>query len=161
MALLLSLHTSGTAAGTSIYQPPVDDPDIVRPYEEPEHGWGPGHRGIDLRSHEGAPLSAPADGVVTFVGVVVDRGVLVISHADGLRSTLEPIRADVAEGDHVIQGQVVGTLEERGSHCLPVACVHWGVRRGDTYVDPWLLIDATPRPVRLLPLCTDAPGDDC
>ena len=43
-----------------------------------------------------------------------------------------------------------------GTHCLPAACLHWGLRAGDTYLDPLQLVGG-PMPVRLLPLDSAAP----
>jgi murein DD-endopeptidase MepM/ murein hydrolase activator NlpD len=71
-----------------------------------------------------------------------------------LRTTYEPVDASVREGDEVEAGEVVGVVEPTGSHC-PTACVHWGLLRGDTYLDPlsllppWLLHRG---PSRLLPV---------
>jgi murein DD-endopeptidase MepM/ murein hydrolase activator NlpD len=71
-----------------------------------------------------------------------------------LRTTYEPVRASVEKGDEVLAGQVVGTVEPTGSHC-GVTCVHWGLLRGETYLDPlsllppWLLQGG---PSRLLPV---------
>jgi hypothetical protein len=54
----------------------------------------------------------------------------------------------------VAAGEVVGTVEPTGSHCTST-CVHWGLRRGEAYLDPlsllppWLLRRG---PSRLLPV---------
>ena len=52
-------------------------------------------------------------------------------------------------------GDVVGVLDLPASHCFPRACLHWGWRRGDTYLDPLDLVGGGP--VRLLPLWRDEP----
>jgi hypothetical protein len=44
---------------------------------------------------------------------------------------------------------VLGELELLGSHCLPRACLHWGLVRGETYLDPLTLVGRGP--VRLVP----------
>ncbi|GAA3766216.1 hypothetical protein GCM10022206_00780 [Streptomyces chiangmaiensis] len=41
-------------------------------------------------------------------------------------------------------GEVVGVLEPPTAHC-PGGCLHWGLRRGETYLDPLALL-----PPRLL-----------
>jgi len=66
-----------------------------------------------------------------------------------LRTTYEPVSARVQRGDRVAAGDVVGVLEADGSHC-PAGCLHWGLRRGDTYLDPFLLLRLGPS--RLLPV---------
>jgi murein DD-endopeptidase MepM/ murein hydrolase activator NlpD len=77
--------------------------------------------------------------------------VVVVDHGP-TRTTYQPVAASVARGDEVAAGDVLGTLSWAGTHCSPAACLHWGWRRGDTYLDPLLLVGAAPRPVRLLPL---------
>ncbi|UXI81079.1 M23 family peptidase, partial [Streptomyces vinaceusdrappus] len=53
----------------------------------------------------------------------------------------------VEKGEEVAAGGVLGTAEPSGSHCA--GCLHWGLLRGDVYLDPlsllppWLL-DAGP-----------------
>ena len=114
--------------------------------------YAPGHRGVDLAASTGLLVRSPAAGVITFAGQVAGRGLVVVTHNDGLRSTLEPVDPTVAVGDLVIEGAVLGAVAE-GPHgdCAPGACLHWGVRRGDAYVDPLRLL--TPLgPVRLVPI---------
>jgi murein DD-endopeptidase MepM/ murein hydrolase activator NlpD len=77
------------------------------------------------------------------------RGVVVVDHG-GVRTTYEPVSASVQVGDVVTRGDVIGTLQRGSSHCFPSACLHWGLRRGGTYLDPLTLVGAGP--VRLLPL---------
>jgi hypothetical protein len=84
--------------------------------------------------------------VVTFAGVVVDRHLIVIGHGD-LRSTLEPVMPDLAPGAVVAAGQQVGTVSTEPPHAPDT--VHWGVRRGDVYLDPTLLVCPAPRAVLL------------
>jgi hypothetical protein len=51
---------------------------------------------------------------------------------------------------------VIGSLAWFGTHCLPAACLHWGLRAGNTYLDPLQLVGG-PLPIRLLPLGSAAP----
>ncbi|MEP7764986.1 M23 family metallopeptidase [Sanguibacter sp. 25GB23B1] len=125
---------------------------LVREFDPPTARWGPGHRGVDLRSANEAPVLAPQAGTVAFVGVVVDRPLVVISHADGLRSTLEPVASDLTTGTAVARGDVVGVLAPGvATHCAPATCLHWGVRRGEEYIDPLTLVVEN-EAVILLPL---------
>ena len=112
-----------------------------------------GHRGVDLGASEGVVLS-PADGVVVFVGTVVDRPVLTIDHGDGLLSSFEPVSASVTKGQRVRAGQEVGRISSE-PHC-PGLCVHWGVREHGEYVNPLPLVSDR-RPSVLLPI-PDAGG---
>lgn len=130
-------------------------PAVVRGWEPPATAYARGHRGVDLAAAPGAPVHAVAAGRVSFAGRVAGRGVVSVELAGtDLRTTYEPVRASVSKGDEVAPGEVIGTVEPTGSHCT-ATCVHWGLRRGETYLDPltllppWLLRKG---PSRLLPV---------
>lgn len=114
---------------------------LARPYVAPAGPYGSGHRGLDIRAPLGTPLGtpvlAPADGVVHFAGVVVDRPVLSLEHADGVLSSFEPVQTTLVAGDRVSRGQVIGTLLP--GHCAS-PCLHLGVRVGGKYVNPLLFL---------------------
>jgi len=126
---------------------------VLQPFVAPVQQWSPGHRGVDLAAGPGALVLAPSDGVVGFAGTVVDRGVVVLDHAGGLRTTLEPVVPLLPVGAAVRRGEAVARLGT-GGHCAP-GCLHWGVRRGRdaqaVYLDPLALLGPPPAPV-LLPL---------
>lgn len=129
-------------------------PVVERGFAPPAVPWAAGHRGVDLRAGPGAPVRAAAPGRVSYAGQVAGRGVVAIELAGGLRITYQPVRASVAVGDEVGAGQVVGALAVGPWHC-PGGCLHWGLRRGDVYLDPLsLLPEAMLRagPSRLLPV---------
>lgn len=128
--------------------PLLPRPQVVRGFEPPASRWGAGHRGVDLLGHAGQPVRAPLAGRVTFAARLAGRGVVVIDHG-GRRTTYEPVTALLPVGTDVEKGQVVGTLQRTSSHCFPRACLHWGLVRGDTYLDPLTLVGAGP--IRLLP----------
>ncbi|WP_405869086.1 MULTISPECIES: murein hydrolase activator EnvC family protein [unclassified Streptomyces] len=130
-------------------------PAVLRGWEPPATAYGRGHRGVDLAAPAGTPVRAVAAGRVSFAGRVAGRGVVSVElTGTDLRTTYEPVRASVHKGDEVKAGEAVGTAEPTGSHCA-VTCVHWGLLRGDTYLDPlsllppWLLHRG---PSRLLPV---------
>lgn len=124
-------------------------PPVLRHFDRPPQRWMAGHRGVDLGAPPAAAVLSPSDGMVVFVGIVVDRPVITIDHGDGLLSSFEPVTASVAEGDRVSGGQPVGRLSSE-PHC-PVACVHWGVREDGEYVNPLNFV-TDGRPSVLLPL---------
>ncbi|WP_454049170.1 M23 family metallopeptidase [Cellulomonas sp. Marseille-Q8402] len=141
---------TGAASGRHLAPPtaeawaaPVEPVAVVEPFDGPAAPWVAGHRGVDLDAPVGTAVRAPRDGTVTFATVVVDRPVLTVRHDDGLRSSVEPVDAAVAVGDRVGRGQVVGTVAGVRSHCVP-ACLHWGVRDGEVYLDPVLLLRGGP-----------------
>lgn len=139
LALVLLAAPDGTPPSAGAWSPPVPGR-VVAPFQRPPERWLAGHRGLDLRGRPFDAVRAPRDGVVTFTGVVVDRPVLVVTHADGTRSTLEPVLATAAVGTSVERGDVVGRVGEHPGHCAPDTCLHWGVRVGDDYLDPALLL---------------------
>lgn len=158
LGVLLLLGTTAAAPGavpapapsatsrTVEYRPPVRGT-VLRLFDPPEVAWGAGHRGVDLAAPEASEVVAPAEGVVTVAGTVVDRGVVTIRHPDGLRSSLEPVTATVEVGDVVAAGEAVGVLTTRPAH----PGLHWGVRDGETYLDPLSLLPSA-GPVVLLPV---------
>ncbi|WP_280862357.1 M23 family metallopeptidase [Streptomyces sp. SAI-144] len=130
-------------------------PTVLRGWEPPATVYGRGHRGVDLAAPPGSPVRAVAPGRVSFAGRVAGRGVVSVELAGtGLRTTYEPVTASVEKGAELAAGEVVGTVEPTGSHCTST-CVHWGLRRGEAYLDPlsllppWLLHRG---PSRLLPV---------
>jgi murein DD-endopeptidase MepM/ murein hydrolase activator NlpD len=131
--------------------PPVDA-DPVRRFEPPPHEYGPGHRGVDLPASAGGTVVSPADGTVTFAGPVAGRGVLVVEHAAGTLTSLEPVEAGVPVGTVVGAGEPVARVQPAPAHAgCTSTCVHWGVRIEGRYVDPWWWLGRS-APVRLLPL---------
>jgi len=147
---------SSSPVRSSIHVRPVPGA-VVHRFDPPAAAWTAGHRGVDLAADLGDPVGSPGPGLVTFAGQVGGKQVVVVKHPDGLRSTLEPVDASVAPGGTVVAGQVVGTLTaapataDNPGHCAPDHCLHWGVRRGEAYLDPLTLLGAAP-PIVLLPL---------
>ena len=122
---------------------PVPGP-VVRFYDPPAKDWLPGHRGVDLAAAVGTPVRAAAPGRVSVAQVIAGRGVVTIVHGE-VRTTYEPVKARVRVGEQVGAGDVIGTVQ--AGHC-PAACLHFGLKRGDEYLDP--LTESAGR-VRLLP----------
>ncbi len=113
---------------------------------------------MDLAAPPGTPVRAAAPGRVAFAGTVAGRGVLSVeltgSGDPPLRITYEPVRPLAETGTAVAAGDVVATLTDSGTHCAG-GCLHWGLLRGQDYLDPLsLLPDWMKRrgPSRLLPV---------
>ncbi|GAA2081592.1 hypothetical protein GCM10009840_16820 [Pseudolysinimonas kribbensis] len=115
---------------------------VVRGYLAPPTPYGAGHRGIDIRAPDGAPLLAPDDGIVHFAGFVVDRPVLSIQHAGGVLSSFEPVSTTLHAGDVVHRGRVIGTV--LAGHCTSGTCLHLGARVDGQYVNPLLFLGGVP-----------------
>ncbi|PFG19318.1 murein hydrolase activator EnvC family protein [Serinibacter salmoneus] len=131
------------------YDWPVAQPVVLRAFDPPDQPWLPGHRGVDLALAAGEPVRAAADGVVAFAGPVAGRTVVSIDHADGVRTTYEPLAAIVSTGESVQRGAVIGLLSpvERPGHAADSG-LHWGARLGSDYLDPLSLVQ--PVAIRLL-----------
>ncbi|MEU6960965.1 M23 family metallopeptidase [Streptomyces chrestomyceticus] len=144
-------------------------PTIARGWEPPPAPWAPGHRGVDLLAAEDSTVRAAAPGRVLFAGKVAGRGVLSIEVSGSghppLRTTYEPVHPTIRKGDHVTAGQTVAKLGPGPFHCS-TPCLHWGLLRDKTYLDPLSLLPAAmlnPGPSRLLPVInvpepSNAPG---
>ncbi len=100
-------------------------------------------------AHPAQAVLAAGGGVVLFAGMVAGRPVISIGHPSGLRTTYEPVDATVAAGQVVARGSPIGTLAAGHAGCSSSACLHWGLRRGEVYLDPLGLL--RPPRVRLLP----------
>jgi murein DD-endopeptidase MepM/ murein hydrolase activator NlpD len=137
---------------------PLDGvPAVVRRFDPPPQPWLAGHRGVDLAASPAATVRAAGPGTVAFAGMVAGRGVVSVQHANGLRTTYEPVEPSVAAGAAVAAGAPIGALAAGHAGCPVAACLHWGLRRGEVYLDPLALLGFVR--VRLLPLNgTQEPG---
>ena len=129
---------------------------VVRRFLPPPTPYGRGHRGADLAAAPGTAVASAGAGVVVFAGTLAGRGVVSVRHADGLRTTYEPVVVGVAAGAPVARGTVLGRVAAGHRGC-PAGCLHWGLRRAvagapggrEQYLDPLLLVGLGR--VRLLP----------
>jgi murein DD-endopeptidase MepM/ murein hydrolase activator NlpD len=124
-------------------------PLVTRGFDPPSTRFGAGHRGVDLAAVPGQQVVAAGAGVVVFAGLVAGRPVVSVDHAGGLRTTYEPVQPVVAAGQVVARGSPLGGVVAGHGGCPADACLHWGLRRGDAYLDPLALL--RPPRVRLLP----------
>lgn len=102
---------------------------------------GSGHSGMDIAAPAGTPVKAPAAGVVTFAApdLYLTGGTVLLDHGFGVSSNfLHLSRLDVAVGDRVEQGQVIGAVGATGRATGPH--LHWGMNWFDVRVDPLLVL---------------------
>jgi murein DD-endopeptidase MepM/ murein hydrolase activator NlpD len=129
---------------------------VLRPFQPPPEPWSAGHRGVDLSARFGQQVRSSGAGLVTFAGLVAGLPVVTVSHGV-LRTTYEPVEPAVRRGDRVRPGEVIGRLSRAGAHCgARRPCLHWGLLRGRTYLDPLALLRSGP--IRLLPRNASPPG---
>ncbi len=121
--------------------------DVVRSFDPPDQPWLAGHRGVDIEGAAGQTVQSALDGVVSFVGAVAGRPVVTIRRG-GLAATYEPVAASVAVGQPVVAGQAIGSLLAGHPGCPGEACLHWGLKDQETYLNPLDLLGQSP--VRLI-----------
>jgi len=138
-ALLVATPGPGHAQQDVRWRPPVTPVDVVRDFHPPAERWLPGHRGVDLRTAPGQHVRAAGDGRVAFAGTLAGRGVVSVDHG-ALRTTYEPVDAQVVVGERVRAGETLGTVGTGTGHCGSGSCLHLGLRRGREYLNPLLIL---------------------
>ena len=135
----LQLSAPPVDAGEQEWIPPVDGR-VVAPFREPVSRYGAGHRGVDFAAAPGAAVRAANDGRVSFAGDVAGSLHIVVAHDGGIRTSYSFLsRVDVGVGQQVRKGQIVGAAGGTGEGHGP-GVLHFGVRIGERYVDPMLLL---------------------
>ena len=94
------------------------------------------HSGLDIAAPSGAPVRAPAPGVVAVVGDFFFNGkTVIVDHGGGLVTMYCHLREiDAAQGDALARGQRLGAVGETGRATGPH--LHWTVKVGGVAVDP-------------------------
>jgi murein DD-endopeptidase MepM/ murein hydrolase activator NlpD len=98
------------------------------------------HFGTDFAGAVGAPVRAANAGVVALVGNFYLAGTVVyVDHGEGLVTGYFHLsRAEVATGDTVARGQIIGRVGQSGRVTGPH--LHWIARYGNITVDPMSLL---------------------
>ncbi len=131
---------TAAARGPGWRWPLAGTPVVATPFRPPATRYGAGHRGVDLTADPDTPVLAAGDGVVGFAGMLAGRGVVTVVHG-ALRTTYEPVEPGVSVGQVVRAGDALGTLAAGHTGCpVATACLHWGLRRGEDYLDPLSLL---------------------
>jgi murein DD-endopeptidase MepM/ murein hydrolase activator NlpD len=141
--------SAGSGAPSGQYQSPIVPLVVLHGFDPPAHRYGAGTVGVDLTARTAAIVVAAGAGAVVFAGPVAGRGVVVIAHPDGIRTEYEPVHPLVVVGQTVVSGTAIGRISGHHIGCAST-CLHWGARRGETYIDPLSLLHPL-GPVRLLP----------
>jgi murein DD-endopeptidase MepM/ murein hydrolase activator NlpD len=100
------------------------------------------HFGYDIAVPAGTPIRAPAGGVITLAqpDMHFEGGLVFIDHGQGLITMyLHMNRLDVAVGDTVEQGQVIGAVGSSGRATGPHLC--WRMKWRERQLDPSVAIE--------------------
>lgn len=116
------------------------------PRIHPIHGDVRTHHGVDMGAPEGTPIGAFAAGTVVEAGVRGGYGNLVIlDHGNGITTRYaHQSSLDVAVGDVVTAGQVIGRVGSTGASTGPH--LHFEIRRDGASIDPGPYL-SSPAPV--------------
>lgn len=101
------------------------------------------HFGYDMAVPAGTPIRAPAGGVVTLAqpDMHYEGGLVFIDHGQGLITMyLHMSRLDVAVGDRVEQGQVIGAVGSSGRATGPHLC--WRMKWREQQLDPSIALES-------------------
>ncbi len=104
------------------------------------------HFGYDIAAPAGTSIRAPAAGVVTLAqpDLHYEGGLVFIDHGQGLITMyLHMSRLDVAVGDRVTQGQVIGAVGSSGRATGPHLC--WRMKWRERQLDPSVAIEGLAR----------------
>ena len=159
LACFLALSVSWQLPAPSLasdnrWNPPVIGAELINSYQAPINRYSSGHRGVDYQVQLGHGVFAPASGKVHFVGKVVNRQLITLSHDQGLLSSFEPVCSSLQVGSSVAVGDLIGEVCEAESsyepHCADQFCLHFSARKNGEYISPlWLTGQLSPS--RLLP----------
>jgi murein DD-endopeptidase MepM/ murein hydrolase activator NlpD len=110
------------------------------------------HRGIAIGADNGAPVLAPAGGVVSFAGTVASNGKTVtIETPAGLAVSLTHLGSlGVKKDDAIAEGDEIGTAGASGTVEFDVPYVHLGIRDAGNpqgYLDPLSFLPVAVPPV--------------
>lgn len=103
------------------------------------------HYGVDLATPVGAPVRAPAGGLVCFAetGLHYEGGLVLVDHGQGLVTAyLHLSKILVPAGTYVKQGQLIAETGKAGRATGPHLC--WRMKWRGRNLDPSLLVGAGP-----------------
>jgi murein DD-endopeptidase MepM/ murein hydrolase activator NlpD len=128
--LALCEASSSSAACINVGTPislPVTLP-VIDQFRAPSCIWCSGNRGIEYHTIAGSTVSAAANGIATFVGLVAGTRYVVIRTSDNLLVTHGRLQSvSVKAGASVVVGQAIGVAGES---------LYIGVRINGQYTDP-------------------------
>ena len=104
------------------------------------------HYGVDIAAEEGAPIRAPAPGIVALAepDFYLTGGTVVLDHGHGVSTTyLHMSRVDVKTGERLKRGDLFGAVGHTGRATGPH--LHWSMNWFHVRLDP-SLVTSSPAP---------------
>ncbi len=130
-------------SGEIRWRPPVADPsgEILRPYgDTTESGLTTHHSGVDIAAPRATRVTAPAHGVVRYLGEQEGYGrLMILDHGGGWATVLAPFAETyVTDGQAVVRGDGLGLTGPPVETSRPY--LHLELRRDSAAVDPARLL---------------------
>lgn len=148
LSIVLAAPQPLSAVAAPCWLPPVSGR-VVDPFREPPCPYCAGNRGLDYAVASNTAVRAVAAGRVTWSGSVAGTIYVVVEHTNGWRATYgELTSATLSTGDRVVSRLTVGRAS--GSF-------YFGLRRGQTYIDPAPFLGRLVGRPRLVPTDGTAP----
>lgn len=142
LLVLAAWAGAGSVAAAPCWRPPVAAA-IADPFRQPDCPWCPGNRGIEYATTSGDLVTSVAAGTVSFAGSIAGSRYVVVETANGWRITYGNLSdGHLRQGATVVAGMAIGAA---------AGAFHFGLRDGDTYIDPAPYLGEWRFPVRLVP----------
>jgi hypothetical protein len=116
---------------------------VVRPFAKPKGAYGEGgHQGMDIACQRGSTVTSAAAGVVEWIGEVPRGRFVTVAHEGNVRTTyLDLERIDVAAGQRLVAGQVIGSVFGARDNSSSEPHLHFDAYIDGVPVDPNVLFD--------------------
>lgn len=148
VAIVVAVVSPGPAVAAPCWLPPVVGR-VADPFREPPCPYCAGNRGIDYVVGSNAVVWAVAGGRVTWSGAVAGTRYVVVQHTNGWRATYGQLTStSLSTGDSVVSRARIGRAS--GSF-------YFGLRSGQTYIDPAPYLGRVVGRPRLVPTDGTAP----
>lgn len=137
-----AVHRHRIASGNTRFIWPCGKSKILKTFQQPEHFYSAGHRGVTLTCLNNSPIKAALSGKIYFSGVVAGVPSVSIQHDNGFRTTYLPVESSLKKGEIVEKGSPIGKLVNAENS------LHFGVKIDKhTYLNPLLFL---PVKIRLI-----------
>lgn len=140
--IVATLPGAVSVVAAPCWRPPVAAA-VADPFRQPDCPWCPGNRGIEYATAPGDIVTSVAAGTVTFAGSIAGIRYVVVEIANRWRITYGNLSdSELRVGKTVVAGMAIGAT---------AGAFHFGLRDGETYIDPAPYLGEWQFRVRLVP----------